>query len=184
MAKRLRAEQIDLSDYYNKDEAGLTIVAGSNIDISIVESTLVISSTGGGGSGVPTLGQGQIIIGGASANENRVIQPKDISVTAANRVPASASDSAWISDGIAAQSAPGANTIVSRDANSKFTVPTATNANEPVTLSQMNTAIETGVSDELDALTSDLASIPGYNAGVKQYLIHNEFQVLSWEDEV
>lgn len=58
MAKRLRAEQIDLSNYYNKDEAGLTIVAGSNIDISIVESTLVISSTGGGGSGVPTLGQG------------------------------------------------------------------------------------------------------------------------------
>ena len=50
MAKKLRSEQVDLANYYNKTES-TPLIQGSNITITETEEGVVISSSGGGGGG-------------------------------------------------------------------------------------------------------------------------------------
>lgn len=48
MAKKVRAEQVDLSQYYNKSES-TPLIQGANITITESEEGVTISSSGGGG---------------------------------------------------------------------------------------------------------------------------------------
>lgn len=50
MAKKLRPEQVDLSQYYNKSES-VPLIQGTNITITESEAGVTISSSGGGGGG-------------------------------------------------------------------------------------------------------------------------------------
>lgn len=50
MAKKLRSEQVDLSQYYNKSESA-PLIPGANITITESEEGVTISASGGGGGG-------------------------------------------------------------------------------------------------------------------------------------
>lgn len=123
---------------------------------------------------LPTLTQGNFLVGGVSGNEQRTISPNDVgglTAVTGSRVPAFDGPTKTWNPSVLISTTEDVNAIALRTSEGKLAIVGGTNNNHAVTLQQLNNATS-GI---------DLVNASGYN-GTKDQDLQHQSGVFAWKD--
>lgn len=187
MAKKLRSEQVDLSQYYNKSEA-IPLIQGSNITLNETEEGLVISSSGdGGGSSVHNDLTGRSAADAHPISAITGLQTITDKVVNANNLVAGSNITLTSNGNDIVISATGEGGGEGTSVHNELTGRDTANAHPVSAITGLSSQLST-IEEDIGTLETavgtpvDLTTLPGYNGSVKQYLTHDASGVVRWEN--